>query len=265
MLAVKQYVLTRAAYPEWCWSEEENRRRLDMMKAVTAPCLREQDHRDWTWVLLVTREDPLLEERIGAAVKSFAHVRFLFWNTEPYKIDFKGVPIPKQRARLASMGYGTGLPNSFMRDNGFSVVEWRKVVDLGSLTTRLDDDDGIAPWFLGRVREVAEKHPSRRKVIEFPNGYRTWNGEYLPVPRKRNAWVSLKAAESSTEIVYDFLHGEAKGAINAGKEPSWLWTRHPDNLLPTYRLRGLPLDGRIRDTFPGVNWDLLERAQDSHG
>ena len=59
---MRHFVLTRSVYgPEW--SDEANARRLTITAAVTARLMAAQTTRDWTWVVALHPDDPLLELR----------------------------------------------------------------------------------------------------------------------------------------------------------------------------------------------------------
>ena len=71
---MNHFVLTRSGYPA-TYPLDANRRRLDLLRAVTVPAMKAQTSRSWTWLALIDPDDPLLRERIEAFESSGVPVR----------------------------------------------------------------------------------------------------------------------------------------------------------------------------------------------
>lgn len=235
---MRHFVLTRAAYGS-AWSTEENERRLELMCAVTLPTLVAQTERRWEWVLLLDLADPLMDARAAAAEKVGVPVRFLHW-------DSSG-ETEKPRSRSAAHAYR---------------ASWRAALGPGegpTLTTRLDDDDGLAPDALKRVRAAAEAYADPDPVVlELPVGYRVSEGCAELTRRERNAWITYRAPAGDSTLVYDFNHRRHElPVLHVDQEPGWLWLRHQDTLSGHKGRPANPIDERLRDLFP-IDWAKVE-------
>lgn len=231
---MRHFVLTRSAYSPG-WSRAENERRLELLRGVTARCLAKQTRRDFVWVVLLDRRDPLLEERKRACASAAVPLAFRFAEELPVDVD---------RRRVAARLYR---------------ADWLPAGGSETLTTRLDDDDGLAPDFLDRVRLAAEAAAPAEKPLcwLFPNGVRIWGGRQEKVRHETNAWVSVQGP--SGECVYDWNHkriGEQLEVRVVDERLAWLWVRHEDT-LSRHRVAGDEIDVATRRLFP-AEWDLLQ-------
>lgn len=227
---MRQLVLTRSAYnPEW--SLDANRRRLAMTRAITARSLASQTNRDFTWLVLLHRDDPLLEER----QRVFAGAEFLY-------TDLDGSP-----ADVAWLAYQ---------------ADWRAAVGLRDervAMTRLDDDDGLAPWVMAHLAEAAGK-AERRTVLMLPLGVRVWAGGYTLVRHDSNAMHTLVTPPGDDMTVYDYGHRKVRSVAPVRRldpRPAWLWVRHEDT-ISGWRTADRPLTPKIRAMFD-IDWTPLER------
>lgn len=228
---MKHFILTRSAYGP-SWSEDANARRLAMTEGVTIRSLMAQTERDFTWIVLLHKSDPLLERR-KAAYKA-AGARFIYTTIEA------------DPSTVAFEGYRSG---------------WAKAIGSRSDTvamTRLDDDDGFAPWVVERVQQEAHK-ARKRTALMLPAGIRVWNGGYTIVFHRSNAMHTLVTPPGDAMTVYDYPHRfVAKHARVKGIDGrlAWVWSRHPDT-ISGWRVADLALSDKIRAMFP-IDWSLFD-------
>lgn len=227
---MKLYVLTRSAYgPDW--TLEANQRRLRVTEAITVATLRAQTERDWEWHVLVHSDDPLRHERIALYESAGVPIRVLF-------TDARGTP-----QDVAMRGYK---------------APWRAgIADDHAAMMRLDDDDGLAPDALARLRPLAAMAKTRTALI-FPIGVRVWAGRYIPVRHASNAMQTLVTPSGDTATVYDYLHRKVRSHALVrfvDRRPAWLWYRHPDT-ISGWRQALLPVDDWVRRLFP-IDWAFV--------
>ena len=242
----RHYVLTRSAYGP-AWSLAANRRRLEVTRAVTARLMELQTDRDWTWVVVLDREDPLLEEReaVFAAVSDFVP---LLW-TPPERP--KSAPWDKH---AASNGPRQKIAYEAYR------APWREAIGnpTGPLAmTRLDDDDGLAPDAMARYRSAAAR-VRRTSILMLPQGIRVFHGRYSPVTHNRNAMHTLVTMAGESKCVYDYGHAtchKAAPVVMVDHRPGWIWVRHQDT-ISGHKVAALPLTGAIRRLFP-IDWSVI--------
>lgn len=226
---MRHVVLTRSAYGPG-WDIDANRRRLAMTEGVTVRSMLGQTSRAWTWIVLLHREDALLEERRQA----FGGATFLY-------TDAVGSP-----AEVAFCGYSAGWAEA-IGERGEKVA-----------MTRIDDDDAFAPWAMERIEQRAED-VHRRTALMLPRGVRAWRGGYTFVRHDSNAMQTLVTPPGDAMTVYDYPHRRVRHVapvIAADYRPAWLWARHPDTISGWHHV-DRPLTGEIRAMFP-VDWRLLD-------
>jgi hypothetical protein len=230
MGALRLHVLTRSAYgPDW--DIEANQRRLAVTRAVTAATLRAQTDRDWALHVLIHAEDPFRSERIALYESVGVPLRVLF-------TDARGTP-----QEVAMKGYR---------------APWRAGIGRGLVAMmRLDDDDGLTPDALARLRPVAAKAKARMALI-FPSGIRVWAGRYTAVRHASNAMQTLVTPIGDAATVYDYLHRKVRKHAFVrfvDRNPAWLWYRHPDT-ISGWRMAFQPVDDYVRGLFP-IDWSVV--------
>lgn len=217
---MRHYVLTRSAYPP-TYPLAANRRRLALLRRVTARSLKAQTTRDWTWVLAVHGDDPLRAEREAIAASV-------------------GVPV------IMSVRPGRG---------------WADVIptDAGALTTRLDDDDALARDALERIARAAQgermaltmPHGYRysrarcERVSQRANMFISLASPEVP-PR-----IVMEATHGGI--------GRLAPLHVVDRAPGWLWVRHRDARSGVREARG-SLDPAIMRAF-AVDWPWLRTVQ----
>lgn len=234
---MRHYVLTRAVYGP-TWPLDENLRRLQLTRAVTAASLRAQTARDWTWVVLVDPRDPLLQARLELFRSAATTVQVLLWE-------------------------GEGADRADIAFRAYHEPPWRALLEPRDdlvLQTRLDDDDGLESHALELVQRVAPHTRESQAAIVLPRGIRVWNHQFTVVYHKRNAMHTLVTRPGVETVVYDYPHVKVHRAakvhlVDGGF--SWLWVRHRDT-LSDWRQALHPIGGRVRQLFPAVDWAHLE-------
>lgn len=216
---MKHYVMT-AAYRGPDYPLNANARRIDLARRVTARSLAAQDG-DWTWLVYVHPEDPLLADRLDA-FRSAGH---------------PVVPVEDN-------------------EDVERAIDWSGPV----LTTRIDDDDAFAAGAFARLYRWHKRFmPSEPTAYIFPCGYHVRDGRVAANRHLRNAWSSLYAPAGYREHIRLVQHQRVPGAYPVrllDEEPAWLRVSHNDNERPTsHRPRG-PITAGVRALYP-VDWDLL--------
>lgn len=214
---MKHYVLTPSHrgpdYPI-----EANRRRLEILRGVTVRSLASQGT-DWTWLVYVNRDDPLLRERLAAFRSAGVRVVPIYDGKPERKIDWSG-PV---------------------------------------LTTRIDDDDAFARGAFAELhRELEQRPPKGREALIFPHGYRVNEGRYIPVTNRKNAWVSLYAPQGDRIHVRAIQHRRVWTLAPVRfleRRRAFLWVRHPDTLT-AFRSTLYPITPEIQSMFD-IDWSLV--------
>lgn len=238
------YILTRSAYGPTV-PLRDNQRRIDLLRRVTAASLRAQTTQHLTWLVLIDPADPLLDKRREA-------------------VESAGLPCiiapagKMERAGIHDRPWGPWADH----------IEWGDT----TLTTRLDDDDALAPYALARVqRAAAQQHDP--VVWTLPVGYRIVGSRAFRIEWPLAQFGTLQAPPGERRTIFDKSHqlaGDLAPLRAATNDPAWLWVRHG---LTRSRLdvgRQTKLNGRaegrptritpqIAATFP-VDWTLIQRA-----
>lgn len=244
---MRHFVLTRSAYgPEW--TREANERRLAMTEGVTARLMSLQTHRDWTWIVLLDRRDPLLQRRLEAFVSVAPAVEAIYWQPpeRPEQAPWDRAKRTTTVQRIAASAYR---------------APWLEamggVPDGPRLMTRLDDDDGLAPDALERTVQAASRL-SRRTILMQPVGVRVYRGHSSPVVHDENAMHSLFVPAGDRMTVYDYGHRQVKRVapiVTVDRLPAWLWVRHPDT-ISGHRIANHVITAGLRRLFP-IDWRLV--------
>jgi hypothetical protein len=241
---MRHYILTRSAYgPDV--SVRTNRERLALLAGVTAPSLRAQTNRDVTWLVLIDPADPLLGPRLAA-------------------IAAAGLPYIAAPAE--------GMTRAGIHDRPYG--PWAKHIDWdgGTLTTRLDDDDALAPFAMERVRAAAEGHEGRA-MWTLPTGFRIVGRMSYRIHWSLSQFVTLQTPAGDRATVCDVNHmafATLAPLLPATEDPAWLWVRHRltrsrveisrQRRHIAGRTEGGPvrITPALRSAFP-VDWALIER------
>jgi len=241
---VRHYILTRSAYGP-ATRLRDNQRRIDFLRNVTAASLRAQTTRNLVWLVLIDPADPLLAQRREA-------------------IESAGLP-----CIIAPAGK---MERTGIHDRPWG--PWAEHIEWGdtTLTTRLDDDDAIAPFAMARVQRAAAAQ-GEPVVWTLPVGYRIVGPRAFRIDWPLAQFGTLQAPPGQRRTIFDKSHqlaGELAPLRPATRDPAWLWVRHK---LTRSRLnvgRQTMLNGRsegnakritpeLRAEFP-VDWALIEGA-----
>lgn len=230
---MRQFVLTRSAYGP-AWSLEANRRRLAITRGVTVASMAPQ-RTGWTWLVVMHRDDPLRAERRLAFLSANVPVRFLDIDSDT-----------TNRAEAAVEAYR---------------APWEQLIgdrDEQVAMTRLDDDDALAPWVVGKIRDAVPKL-STRTVLVMPHGIRVWNGRCTAVRHESNAMQTLVTPPGDALHVYSYPHRQVRSVAPVHRldiRLAWLWARHEDTISGWHSSES-PIPSSIRSMFP-VDWSLLD-------
>lgn len=243
---MRHYILTRSAYAPSV-PLDVNRQRLELLRDVTAASLRAQTCRGMTWLVMVDAADPLLAERKAAIASA-------------------GLPVV-----FAPPGR---LERSSPHDRPYA--DWKRYIKWGdeTLTTRLDDDDALAPWAMARVQAAASAERRRQPIVwTLPVGWRTVGSEAWRITWPWAQFGTLHMPRGRMRTIYEVNHvGVARLAplMPVSNSPAWLWVRHASTrssvnvgrqtMEEGRRETGpYPIDSRMRRAFP-VDWDVIERG-----
>lgn len=235
-MSIAHFILTRSAYqlgrPAQLWTpaiidERYLQYRLGLLRQFCAASLAAQTRQEFSWVVRVDASCPLLDER---------------------RQVFESLPMPV----LPIVAGATSADASDTASTGDRT--WREVIDrhlpegtTHVLTTRLDDDDALAPDFVARLRRAVEPTPAP-VVYTFPVGYslglHSQGSRYSRWRKVNNQFVSLLSPIRPLTLVVDRKHGDV-GQLGPWKvvdeDPAHLWVRHPRT-----KSRG----GRFRSQWP---------------
>ena len=238
---MRHYILTRSAFGASV-TIKENRHRLELLRRITVPSLAAQTNRDLTWIVLVAPDDPLADERRAA-------------------LEAAGIPL--------IVGSAAGMTVRGHRDKPYG--PWKQYIRWGevTLTTRMDDDDALAPWAMAAVRDSAGRaNQKRRSVWSLMDGWRIAGpmAERVHWPIPMFCTLQAPARDQATIMDTNHLGARRLGTVRRiPSEPAWLWIRHSmtrSSYLGSWALEGwrktaVPVDDALRAAFP-VDWPLIE-------
>lgn len=240
---MKHYILTRSAYAP-TYPIASNRRRVELLARITAASLAAQTTRDLTWLVLIDPADRLLRERQAA-------------------IESAGIPYILAPAGNLERGGIHDRPYGPWADH----IDWSGTV----LTTRLDDDDALAPAALAHVQRAAAV--SEPVVWTLPVGYRIVGPRAFQIRWPLAQFGTLQSPPGRRATIFDVSHQRAAELAPlrpASDDPAWLWVRHAITRSRIDVGRQTKINGRwegratritpeIRALFP-IDWALLEGA-----
>jgi len=127
--------------------------------------------------------------------------------------------------------------------------------------TRLDDDDALAPWALGKVADVASRIRIRSALI-LPRGLRVYSGRVTIVRHDSNAMQTLVTPPGDDLHVYAYPHREVRKVAEMRKiDPriGWVWSRHEDT-ISGWHTADSPIRDSFRAMFP-IDWTIFGQAE----
>ena len=196
------YITIRSAYNE----AELSRRRLELLRQITIPCLAAQSP-DVVLSVVIAERDPLLAERKALFESTGLQCQFI------------------ERPPAA-------LPVTM--DNVIGCDQWQIPAGVPTLVMRLDDDDAIVNDYCQATRDYAEAHAEIGTVYIWPNGYlklRDKSGKWRlrQMRHKTNMFCTLftdKGESPQDESHYSIVKRRPVTFVNNRR--GWLWLRHPD-------------------------------------
>jgi len=197
--------------------------RLDLFERFCLPTIRSQTLQDFKWLVLFADDTP-------APVKARIEAYGADWP------NFVPVYLPRGSGTVGPLVVGPYLDGSPQT----------------LVTTRLDNDDGLARDYIEKVRRYETSH--ERLVLHFPVGY-VWHNERIYLDRQEhNAFTTLiepLPAGNGTEFntIYKGSHSDIERLgrlVNIDDEPAWLQVIHGGNLENYLRGRRERIDGLSR-------------------
>jgi len=271
---MQHYVLTRSAYAPTV-PEKVNRYRLKVFSEITAKSLAAQTNKDWTWAVMVHRDDPLVSKRKNIVRNMGVPFRFFYWNDEflPNSPEFSA---PVEWGDTYSKRIGTTGWNTIVTSGSL----WRRVLPAGKvplLMTRMDDDDALFPTTLERVRVAAEKSKGPDRItFTHPLGLCVFNNKYSLYWHPSNMLTSMMtwppdlftAFEGSHNDIHQFSKVEV-----VDEDVAWVYARHPEAItyvkedarkagVKLYKHTPVIYGERIDDDFRSLlplDWSVLRR------
>lgn len=181
--------------------------RLELFERFCLPTVRSQTEQDFKWLVLFADETP---EAVKARVATYA----ADWpNLVP-------VYLPRGSSSVGPLVVAPYL------DESPQIL----------LTTRLDNDDGLARDYVAKVRRHARSN--ERLVLQFPMGY-VWHRDRIYLDRQEhNAFTTLveplpQGREGGFNTIYKGSHSDIARLgriVDVDDEPSWLQVIHDSNV-----------------------------------
>ena len=218
MKKIAHYIITRfnlrsaglgttALDPAWL------RRRFDLFEKFCLPTVKAQALQDFSWLILFDNETPADARRKISEWANWPAITPVFMEAGAVDVGRRAVALAMQE------------PPDLL------------------LTTRLDNDDGLALDYIKTIRSFAEV--DRPTVLEFPNGYVLAGGRAYLDHQPRNPFSTLvEPVERNPQYPYKTIyHGAHHQSQNLGQilevsqAPGWLQVVHGGNLAN--RVRGI--------------------------
>lgn len=164
-------------------------------------------------------------------------------------IFFDAATPPPWRARMEAMAEPAGFRPVFLDGPFDGEQASRAITDLGLrctpylMTTRLDNDDALAPGFVAAVQRAFRPRPL--EFLNFPLGYQLAGGRVFLRPYLASAFVTLveeAGAEPWRTVHFVGHHLVGRYAVRQlPSGPAWLQVVHGSNLAN--EVRGIPIGG----------------------
>ena len=120
------------------------------------------------------------------------------------------------------------------------------------LSTRLDNDDGLAVDFTARVHAAVAAAPARRAAFNLTNGYIFDGRRTYALAHPSNAFASLLEPWETARTVFDVQHmhlAEAGPVVQVDGPGGWLQVVHGGNVSNKIRGRRVP-PAELAGRFP---------------
>jgi len=181
--------------------------RLELFERFCLPTIRSQTEQDFKWLVLFADETPApVKARVAAYGADWA--------------NFVPVYLPRGTGSVGPLVVGPYLDGSPQT----------------LVTTRLDNDDGLARDYIAKVRRHTVGN--ERLVLQFPMGY-VWHDERIYLDRQEhNAFTTLveplpQGNAGVFNTIYKGSHSDIERlgrVINVDEQPSWLQVIHGSNV-----------------------------------
>ena len=188
-------------------------RRLEISRATLLPSLAAQTRKPMLHIV-VSREDPYLQERLAAYAETGCDRLFLY--RDSWKLYGENWQIPE----------------------GHCIIG------------RVDDDDVLQADFCAIVHYCGMFHKER--AIIWPVGYVYWRRQMFRLEHKGNQYLTLSTSRGIDphHKAHAVIQREWK-SVRASLKPGWIWVRHGDaetSTLPKYR--SVPADNWQPGAWP---------------
>jgi len=205
---VKHYLLTTSHrgpdYPL-----DANRRRIELLRRVTVPTLAVQGT-EWTWIVVVNTDDPLLIERLDAFRSAGSHV------------------IPTRDIASVIDWSGPVLTTRIDDDDGFAPDAFQR---LHRRLTNPPTEPRVLMFPFGY-----RTYQGRYDTIRHRKN--AWCSVYSPPGYRVHA----------KSVQHQRMHSLAP-VVEVDTKPAWLWVRHPDTNSGIKHAER-PLIEKVRTMFP---------------
>ncbi|WP_260926817.1 putative rhamnosyl transferase [Novosphingobium sp. 9] len=196
-------------------------RRFELFERYCLPSVADQTDRQFDWLIYFDENTPQeFRDRIARAQEVM-----------PFSPRFVGVSREGIAARDVSAMVGTE----------------EDIV----LTTRLDNDDGIARDFVRRIQAAAHEH-APGTVLNFPHGVAMRDGRLFTATDRSNPFTSLiENGAAPIKTIWSAQHHELATKWNLTQvesPPMWLQVVHGENVTNRIKGRRLPA-ATILDDF----------------
>lgn len=235
---MRHVIAIRSCFDPKQWSKRDNKKRLQISKAVTVPSLVHQTNQNFEVAVLCHKSDPLLNERMELFRRSADVVHFLFQDKSC-----------KDRVDSAYQGYK---------------VDWLGELGLYGkprLMTRVDDDDALCANYVEIVHNLPLADVDHPQVFMFNNGYRVMNDKYALVMHSENAMHSTYFPAHDDRHIYSYGHTKVRRLFDEiyeiNTQRGWLWVRH-NQTISDHKGVKYQVDKKIKEDFPFVDWEFLK-------
>ena len=197
--------------------------RLELFERFCLPTVRSQTMQDFRWLVLFADDTP---DAVKARIAGYG----ADWP------NFVPVYLPRGTGTVGPLVVGPYLDASPQT----------------LITTRLDNDDGLARDYVAKVRR--HEATAERLVLQFPTGF-VWHDEHVYLDRQEhNAFTTLieplpQGNASEYFTIYKGSHsdiGRLGRLVDVDDEPSWLQVIHGGNLENYLRGKRQRIDSLAR-------------------
>lgn len=194
-------------------------RRFELFEKHCLPSIQSQKCKDFTWIIYFDKDTPPeFKERIAQLTEKFPFVPFY-----------------------------TGLfPSDGWHNSVKEVLQSRAITPEWLLTTRLDNDDGLANDYTSRVKTAAKQGGMKPKALNFKYGCIVSGDKIYKITHESNAFFSLLERYDSDFITAPAIQhmqlAEHAPVKQIEGSAGWLQIVHGENV--SNKVRGLRVSPR---------------------